>query len=255
VLIVVLAALAAGGVAMIRRMLPVAPWGASPAAAASTVAPPAAPTAPAAATPTPPPIGASTTSAGGSLPAPKRPDAVKPSDAIPAGPNVPRSGASKDVARATGRSAAVPPPIDASAPGAPPAAAPGALAAVTFDKLNLLVTEGETTREVPAELQFSDGRVAIYGPGKRLVASVPYGSVRALTSSRSKQPRWRRADGAVTEAKVGTGPLGFMKSDRNWFGLVTSKTVYVMRIDDGRVRTFSDAVTQRTGAPLVRLAK
>ncbi|HTM24389.1 MAG TPA: serine/threonine-protein kinase [Vicinamibacterales bacterium] len=258
VLIFVFAALAAGGVAMIRRMLPVAPWSAQPAPATSTAAAPVAPTPPAAGagTPVPPPTSAPTPSVRGSLPAQKRPDPVKPSDAIPAGPSLPRSGASKDVAVATARPTAVPPPIDASAPG--PSAAPASAAAlppVTFDKLNMLVTEGETTHEVPAELQFSGGRVAIYGPGKRLVASVPYGSVRELSSSRSKQPRWRRADGSVSEAKVGTGPLGFMKSDRNWFGLVTSKTVYVMRIDDNRVRPFSDAVTQRTGAPLVRLSK
>ena len=256
VLIFVFAALAAGGVAMIRRMLPVAPWSGSPAAATSIVAAPVAQAPPAAAPPGPPQTVAPTPSARAPLPAQRRPDLVKPSDAIPAGPNLPRSDASKDVAVATARSTAVPPPINASASGAPPApASAAALPAVTFDKLNMLVTEGETTREVPAELQFSGGRVAIYGPGKRLVASVPYGSVRELSSSRSKQPRWRRADGGVSEAKVGTGPLGFMKSDRNWFGLVTSKTVYVMRIDDNRVRPFSDAVTQRTGAPLVRLSK
>jgi len=142
--------------------------------------------------------------------------------------------------------------------GAPPSAAGAAAATLpplTFDKLKMVVVEGEKAREQDAELQFAGGRVTIYGPERRVVAAVPYDAVRTVTSSRSRQPRWRQPDGSAAEAKLGGGPLGFMKSDRNWLAFVTSKGVYIFRVDDGRLRSVIQAIGVRTGVPVVRLQK
>ena len=125
---------------------------------------------------------------------------------------------------------------------------------ITFDKLKLLVVEKDKAREDDAELQFSGGRISIFGPDKKLIGSVPYATIRAVSSSRSKQPRWRDPNGTVTEAKLSTGAFGFIKSERNWVGLVTPKATYVFRVDDDRLQKLNQTAVQRTGAALVRLA-
>ena len=77
--------------------------------------------------------------------------------------------------------------------------------------------------------------------------------VRVSSVSRSRQPRWRQPSGALVEAKIGGGPLGFIKSDRTWIGIATQTTAYVFRVDDSRSEQLSATITQRTGIPVVRL--
>jgi hypothetical protein len=56
------------------------------------------------------------------------------------------------------------------------------------------------------------------------------------------------------DAKMGGGAFGFLKSDKNWVGLVTAKATYVFRVEDGDLQNLTRTAVQRTGAPLVRLA-
>jgi len=125
--------------------------------------------------------------------------------------------------------------------------------AVRFDKLKLLAVDGDKTYEEDAELQFAEGQIVIYAPDKRVVAAMPYAAVRVSSVSRSRQPRWRQPSGALVEAKIGGGPLAFIKSDRTWIGIATEKTAYVFRVDDSRSEQLSATITQRTGIPVVRL--
>ncbi|HYT77624.1 MAG TPA: serine/threonine-protein kinase [Vicinamibacterales bacterium] len=189
-------------------------------------------------------------------------DTVSPASVSAASPSVtprpPEPAAPHEAPAVSGavKGTSTPPVEGASLTGAvpaPPTAA--ALPTLTFDKLKLIVTEGDKTREQDVALQFSDRRIIIYDPAKRVVASMPYGAVRRLSSSRSRQPRWRGPDGQVAEAKISAGALGFMKSDRNWLGIATQKAAYVFRVDDDRLRSFSDTATRRTGVPIVLLAK
>ena len=162
-----------------------------------------------------------------------------PSKAKPADLPTPTSAAKADA------------PDTASAP-AVPSPAP-VMPAVRFDKLKLLVVDGDKTHEEDAELQFAEGRIVIYAPDKRVVAAMPYESVHVSSVSRSRQPRWRQPSGALVEAKIGGGPLGFIKSDRTWIGIATQTTAYVFRVDDSRSEQLSATITQRTGIPVVRL--
>ena len=125
--------------------------------------------------------------------------------------------------------------------------------AVRFDKLKLLVVDGDKAHEEDAELQFAEGRIVIYAPDKRVVAEMPYASVHVSSVSRSKQPRWRQPSGALVQANISGGPLGFIKSDRTWIGIATQKTAYVFRVDENRSEQLSATITQRTGVPVVRL--
>ena len=120
--------------------------------------------------------------------------------------------------------------------------------------MKLLVIEGDKAHEDDADLRFANGAVQILGPSNRIVGTLPYQSVRTVTSTRSKQPRWRGPDGTVVDAKMSGGAFGFLKSDRNWVGLVTPTAAYVFRVEDGDVQKLTDTVTKRTGAALVRIA-
>jgi serine/threonine protein kinase len=145
-------------------------------------------------------------------------------------------------------------PSPAISPPAPSRSAPESLPAVIFEKVKLLVVQGDKAREDDAEIRFVNGSVQILGPSNHVIDSLQYENVRTVTSARSKQPRWRGPDGAVVDAKMSSGAFGFLKSDRNWVGLVTATAAYVFRVDDGDLRKLTETATQRTGAPLVRVA-
>jgi hypothetical protein len=115
------------------------------------------------------------------------------------------------------------------------------------------VIEGDRAREEDAKLLLADGHISLQGAGNHVTASMPYRSVLGLSSARSRQPRWRKADGTDGEARIGGGALGFIKSDRNWFAIRTADAVYVLRIDDGRLARILQTAMDRTGTPIVRL--
>ncbi len=258
-LILALVIIVAGGVIAMRRIQPGTSGAPGGLAGAPAPAPASQPPAPSAAAPP---------SVSAALPAsPKLPSgaATKPlgtGAATAAKPVVdqPKQSSSDIAAPSTAASPSNAPasPAGSRVAGAPPSAVGAAAATLpplTFDKLKMVVVEGEKAREQDAELQFAGGRVTIYGPERRVVAAVPYDAVRTVTSSRSRQPRWRQPDGSAAEAKLGGGPLGFMKSDRNWLAFVTSKGVYIFRVDDGRLRSVIQAIGVRAGVPVVRLQK
>jgi eukaryotic-like serine/threonine-protein kinase len=144
----------------------------------------------------------------------------------------------------------------AEASNTPPASSPtpaSVMPAVRFDKLKLLIVDGDKAHEEDAELQFADGQIVIYAPDKRVVAAMPYAAVHVSSVSRSKQPRWRQPSGALVQANVSGGPLGFIKSDRTWIGIATQKNAYVFRVDESRSEQLSATITERTGIPVVRL--
>jgi serine/threonine-protein kinase len=266
-LMVVLVVLAVGVVLAVKRMQQQAPLASD---ASATVA-----TAPIAAQPEPSPSPDNAGAAAPAIPpdpsappvptatqstAPSTPATASKSAGASAAKTTPAGSTNPSVAAQGPKvSAGTPPPAPAATPPAPPSAvlppAPAdTLPAVAFDKLKLLVVDGDKAREADASLRFADGKVSIFGSSDKLVGSFPYRSVRTVTSSRSKQPRWRDANGTVAEAKLSGGAFGFLKGDRNWIGFVTGTTAYVLRVEDGDLQKLTQTVVQRTGAPLVRLA-
>jgi eukaryotic-like serine/threonine-protein kinase len=252
-LMVVLVVLAIGTVLAIKRMqhpavLPSEPVALSPAPAVNPPAPQPVPAAPAAqpeAPVAPPP---SVAAADPATPPAKTPaSTAKPPSGL-------STGSSKATATATGAAGTANLPPAPSRPIAAASPVPETTPAVTFDKVKLLVVEGEKAREDDAVLRFASGAVQILGPSNRVIGSLPYESVRTVTTTRSKQPRWRGPDGSIVDAKMSSGAFGFLKSDRNWIGLVTPTAAYVFRVDDDDLQRLTETVTKRTGATLVRLS-
>jgi serine/threonine-protein kinase len=142
----------------------------------------------------------------------------------------------------------VPPP--ATAKDAASTAAP----VVAFDDVRVLVTEpGNKGREREAVLQFGAGRITVLesvdGPS---IASLPYDDLLGAFYSRSKQPKWKDAEGKEVQSKVDLGRLGFFRGDRNWLIMLTRSEPLIVRIDDSNLKEILPAFTEHTGVEIKR---
>ena len=132
----------------------------------------------------------------------------------------------------------------------PKASAP---APVTFDDVRLLVKNGDKTRELTGVLALGDGHLTVLDKvGGTALMSLPYTAITSAAYSRSKQPRWKDADGKDVEAKVDLGKLGFLKSERNWVILFSHGEPTFLRIEDGSLRSVLPAIESHAGLTLRR---
>jgi len=124
---------------------------------------------------------------------------------------------------------------------------------VTFDDVRVLVKTGDRTRELTGVLSLGNGQLAILDkPGGTPLVSLPYSSLKGAAYSRSKQPKWKDADGKDVEAKVDIGRLGFFRSDRNWVILFSQGEPTFIRIEDGSLRTVLPAIESHAGVKVRR---
>jgi eukaryotic-like serine/threonine-protein kinase len=158
----------------------------------------------------------------------------------PAAPAPPVAGTKPvDTAKPT------PPPSGAESPPATPAPAE-ALPVVAFANVKVLVTDADRLRERAGVLRVGNGDVAIADANGTRVLT-PLAAVTGLHFSRSKQPRWRDANGKEVESRVDLGRFGVFRSDRNWLILVTPGAPVILSVDNGQVRPVSEALQARTG--------
>ena len=229
---------------------------------ASRLVPPADRTA--AAAPIPPPAAPTETAAApaaGTTPASPNRRAETPvvpaQNRTPAAPPIPAVSTAAPKAPVPRTASAVPAANTPASVPAPPAAdrraAARALPPLTFDSLKLLVLDGSRSREQDAKIHLADGRIIIIAVGERLVASLPYEDVLTLSSSRSRRPRWRNADGSESGADLGGGAFGFLKSDRTWMAIQTRDHTYVVRAARDDIEPLARAASDRTGLAVVRV--
>ena len=233
----------------------------TPAAPAGTIVPNAG-----AQKPSPPPVpGAKTAATGGvatvgSVPSATKPDgrgAVNPTDsAANAGGAAARGarGAQPTPPAGTPATSATTTPPPPATPPAPPAAPhASSLPPISFKDVRVLVSAGGKTSEVSGVMTLGDGRLQVNGKdsGSALV-SLPYYSISAAYYSRSKQPKWKDAEGKEVEGKADLGKLGFLRSDRNWLILLSNGAPIVMRFDDSDLKTILPALQDRAGVKIQR---
>ena len=131
--------------------------------------------------------------------------------------------------------------------------AAAALPPVTFENVRLLVADGQKSREREGLLLLDSQHVTILDkPGGTSMASVAYSALTAAFLSRSKQPRWRLAQGKEESANVDLGKLGFLKSERNWLIMVTAGAPVIFRCEDGDLQRVLAAFHERSLVPVQR---
>jgi serine/threonine-protein kinase len=143
------------------------------------------------------------------------------------------------------------PPPPAPPEPEPPAAPP--VPTVTFNDVRLLVKSGDRTRELPGILSLGNGQLAVLDrAGGTPLLALPYKSLTGAAFSRSKQPRWKDADGKAIEGKVDLGKLGFFRSERNWVILFSGGEPTFLRLEDGSLRAILPAIESHAGIKLSR---
>ena len=217
---------------------------------------PAAPAAPAAPAPVPPPGTVSGTPATpdrgvatvGSVPPTPRPQPARTEGR--AGKPVEGSApATNSTAPKTGRDATA----AKDKTGAPPAEVASTVPPLLFNDVRVLVANAGKAREREGVLQLTDNGMAVLDrEGGTPIISVPYSAVVGAYYSRSKQPRWKDADGKEVEGKIDLGRLGFFRGERNWLILMTSSEPLIMRLEDSGLRTVLPAFQERTGIKVQR---
>jgi hypothetical protein len=124
---------------------------------------------------------------------------------------------------------------------------------VTFNDVRVLVKSGDRTRELTGILSLGHGQLAVLDkPGGTALVSLPYSSLTGAAYSRSKQPKWKDAQGKEVEGKVDLGRLGFFRADRNWLIFFTHGEPTFMRIEDGSLRTVLPAIESHAGIKVQR---
>jgi len=124
---------------------------------------------------------------------------------------------------------------------------------VTFSDVRVIVKNGDRARELSGVLALGDGHITVLDhPGGNALVSLPYASVTDAAYSRSKQPKWKDAEGKDVEAKVDLGKLGFLKSDRNWVILFSHGEPTFLRVEDSSLRPVREAIESHAGVKFRR---
>jgi hypothetical protein len=137
-----------------------------------------------------------------------------------------------------------------TSPPAPAAAAPP----LVFENVRVLTVESDGRgRERGGILQLSGDQLAVLDrTGGATLTTLPFSAVVSAHYSRSRQPKWRDANGKEVESKVDLGRLGFLRSERNWLILITSGEPLVLRLEDATLQTTLAAVQDRIGVKIQR---
>jgi hypothetical protein len=147
----------------------------------------------------------------------------------------------------------LPPPVPAApepAP-APPAPAVAAVSPITFDDIKVLVRQGNDMRESDAVMTLTGSDVAVLSGGKQL-AAVPFTSISGAFYSRSKEPKWKSADGKEQSVSVDLGRMSFFRGERNWLILITGSQPVFVRFEDNQMQPAFNAFQERTGIKIQR---
>jgi hypothetical protein len=137
-----------------------------------------------------------------------------------------------------------------TSPPAPAAAAPP----LVFENVRVLTVESDGRgRERGGILQLSGDQLAVLDrTGGATLTTLPFSAVVSAHYSRSRQPKWRDANGKEVESKVDLGRLGFFRGDRNWLILLNAGEPLIIRLEDSNIQKILPAVQERTGVEIKR---
>jgi eukaryotic-like serine/threonine-protein kinase len=213
-------------------------------------------------TATPPPGPGAVAATAGATP-------VQPVGSVPTTPATP-TATPKPNARATAPATPpAPPPVETAATTAkspvaksaaiepPPPAVPASTASaasVSFEGVRVLVSDGgDRARERQGVLQLGGGRLTIVDrAGGNPIAALPYNSIAGAFYSRSKQPRWKDANGKDVESRADLGRMGFFRGERNWVIFLSNSEPLIIRLEDDDLKSVLPAIQEQTGIAIKR---
>lgn len=187
-----------------------------PAAAAPQAASPSAANAPSAAA----------SSAGAASRSTESPSA-RPTPSAPAAP--PKTLPSQKTGDAAARSSVTAPAAVATTP------ATATVPAETFNKVRLLVIDGEKSREVDVTLTLDADHLEVREPASpTVIRSIPYRAIAAATYARARRPRGQNGDG-LARVPDNIGGSGFLGGSRHWLTVQTAGEFLVLRLENENI--------------------
>jgi hypothetical protein len=124
---------------------------------------------------------------------------------------------------------------------------------MNFKDVKLLITQGGNLRDRDAVLSLAGDRLTVLDrDGKTELMSLPYGAIEQAFYSRSKQPKWKDANGKEQVANVDLGKMSFFRGDRNWLIFITQSKPVFLRLEDASAQAVLTAVMQRGGIVIHR---
>ncbi len=125
---------------------------------------------------------------------------------------------------------------------------------VSFEGVRVLVSDGgDRARERQGVLQLGGGRLTIVDrAGGNPIAVLPYNSIAGAFYSRSKQPRWKDANGKDVESRVDLGRMGFFRGERNWVIFLSNSEPLIIRLEDDDLKAVLPAIQEQTGIAVKR---
>ena len=102
-------------------------------------------------------------------------------------------------------------------------------------------------------LQLGGGRLTVVDrAGGTPIAVLPYNSIADAFFSRSKQPKWKDANGKEVESRVDLGRMGFFRGERNWVIFLSNSEPLIIRLEDGDLKKVLPAIQEQTGIAVKR---
>ena len=102
-------------------------------------------------------------------------------------------------------------------------------------------------------LQLGGGRLTVVDrAGGTPIAVLPYNSIADAFFSRSKQPKWKDANGKEVESRVDLGRMGFFRGERNWVIFLSNSEPLIIRLEDGDLKNVLPAIQEQTGITVKR---
>jgi hypothetical protein len=136
-------------------------------------------------------------------------------------------------------------------PAAPEAPAAADAPAEHFDDIRLLVLDGQRGREEEGLLALEPGSMVVRARDGRVLRTLAYRGVTALTYARARRPRGQNLPNA-TAVPDNIGGSGFLGGARHWLTLQTPEEFVVLRLEDRNVIVIMRSLEARTGVKALR---
>jgi len=123
----------------------------------------------------------------------------------------------------------------------------------TFEKIEMLVSDGDNVREISVRVRFGEDAMVIESlEGGASPRTIKYADIRGADYSYTKSPRWKTGLGLGATAIIFPPilliaiPLGFTKHRRHWITIRGENEFAVLRLSKDVRRLFVPAFEVRT---------
>jgi hypothetical protein len=155
--------------------------------------------------------------------------------------------------------------VSACGAGELPRGTAGGNGSIDYKKVDLYVQDEGETKDYDARLIFDpltrSLRVTQENTPEDVYAEIPYDSIRAITYSNSKHPRWKSATALTLAVTILALPLFFMKGKKHWMTVTFEDVpghpegVLILKLDKHNYEQIIATAEGQTGIEVERISE